>query len=132
MRSELFVVAAGLAMTAACGSSTSSYGSSPPPSCTPSATKVCMIGGNQFSPANLTITHGMTVTWENGSGVPHTVTSSVNSTESFNSGNPPAGVASGGTFGHTFATAGTFHYYCQYHGLDGNPPTGMAGIITVQ
>jgi plastocyanin len=75
---------------------------------------------------------GVTVTWQNGSSASHTVTSSSTSTEIFNSGNQPAGVGPGATFSHTFPTAGTYHYYCQYQGLDGNPPTGMAGTITVQ
>jgi len=90
------------------------------------------MAATSFNPTNLMIAAGVTVTWQNGSSATHTVTSSSSSTETFNSGNPPAGVAPGGTFTHTFSTAGTYHYYCQYHGADGNPPTGMAGTITVQ
>jgi len=84
--------------------------------------------GRSFSQANLTISAGQTVTWDNGSSEAHTVTSSSTSTETFNSGS----VAPAGTFTHMFPTAGTYHYYCQFHGADGNPPTGMAGTITVQ
>jgi plastocyanin len=45
----------------------------------------------------------------------------------FDSNNVPAGAS----FVHTFATAGTYQYYCKIHGLDGAPPTGMHGTITV-
>lgn len=92
----------------------------------PSATQVCMVSLT-FSPTNLTITHGSTVTWMNGDAVSHTVTSSSTSTDVFNSGQK----AGGSTYSHTFNTAGTYHYYCQNHGADGNPPTGMSGTITV-
>jgi plastocyanin len=94
--------------------------------CTPTATQVCMTGST-FGPSNLVITHGTTVTWKNGDGVTHTVTSASSSTESFNSGN----VQSGGAFIHAFPTAGTYDYYCMIHGADGSPPTGMHGTITV-
>ncbi len=136
MRSHVLGLAAGLLGLAGCNSSTSpgyatAGGGGGSTSCTPTSTKVCMIGLS-FSPATLTIAAGVTVTWQNGSSANHTVTSSSTSMEIFNSGNRPAGVAPGGTFSHTFPTAGTYRYYCQYHGLDGNPPTGMAGTITVQ
>ena len=134
MRSHVLGLAAGLLVLAGCRSSTLTYGGvggGTSMSCTSTNTKICM-SGLTFSPASLTIAAGGTVTWQNGSSVTHTVTSSSGSREIFNSGNRPAGVAPGGTFSHTFSTAGTYHYYCQYHGLDGNPPTGMAGTITVQ
>lgn len=132
MRVRLMSLAAGQVLLASCSSSMSpSYGGGGGGSCTSTSTKVCMIG-TSFSPANLMIAAGVAVTWQNGSSFTHTVTSSSMSAEIFNSGNPPAGVAPGGTFTHTFLTAGTYHYYCQYHGLDGNPPTGMAGTITVR
>ncbi|HYK82559.1 MAG TPA: plastocyanin/azurin family copper-binding protein [Gemmatimonadales bacterium] len=119
-----------MALLAGCGSSTSPYGGGGGGGgggCTPTATTVCMVG-TTFSSASLTIAAGQTVMWMNGSGITHTVTSSASSAEVFNSGS----VLAGGSFSHKFATAGTYHYYCQIHGLDGNPPTGMAGTITVQ
>ncbi len=122
--------AAGVVLFAACGSSTSPYGGGGGGGggCTPTATKVCM-GAVSFSPPNLTITAGMLVTWQNGTAsTTHTVTSSSSSTETFNSGN----VAGAGTYTHTFPTAGTYNYYCTIHGVDGTPPTGMHGTITVQ
>jgi plastocyanin len=113
-----------------CNSSTSSYGGGGGGGgggCTPTATKVCMVA-ETFSPASLTVSAGTTVSWENGSTLTHTVTSATGSPVAYNSGN----VGAGATYSQTFATAGTYNYYCQYHGLDGNPPTGMHGTITVQ
>lgn len=76
-----------------------------------------------FEPKALTIAVGDTVTWTNEGQAPHTVTASDNS---FDSGN----MAPGATFSHTFDKAGTYAYYCKYHGkADG---TGMAGTIVVQ
>lgn len=128
MRSGLLNCAAGAMasglLLAACNNSTAYGGGGG--GCTPTATQVCM-ANLAFSPANLTITHGTAVTWMNGDGVQHTVTSSSTSTDAFNSGQ----LGGGATFSHTFNTAGTYHYYCQNHGADGNPPTGMSGTITV-
>ena len=94
--------------------------------CTPTATQVCMMG-LAFNPSNLTIAQGTTVTWMNGDAVNHTVGNASGSAETFTSGF----IAGGGGFSHTFAKPGTFYYYCAIHGMDGNPPTGMHGIITV-
>jgi plastocyanin len=80
-----------------------------------------------FSPSNLTITHGTTVTWKNGDAVQHQVASAIGSIDTYNSNF----IAGGGTYSHTFATAGTYQYYCTIHGVDGTPPTGMHGTITV-
>jgi plastocyanin len=132
MRVVHMLVVGGLVTGVACGGSSGpTYGGGGGPSCTPTATQVCMIGLS-FSPESLAVPVGTTVTWLNGSSTAHTVTSATGSTEVFNSGNPPAGVAVGATFSHMFATKGTFHYYCQYHGMNGTPPTGMHGTITVQ
>jgi plastocyanin len=78
-------------------------------------------------PASLTIGHGTTVTWKNGDAVNHQVASAVGSADTYSSGF----IAGGGTFSHTFATPGTFAYYCTIHGVDGTPPTGMHATITV-
>ena len=87
-----------------------------------------MVAGNMFSPTNLTVPVGTTVTWQNGSTTTHTVTSATGSGVAFSSGN----IAAGGTFTQAFNVQGTYNYYCMIHGVDGNPPTGMAGTITVQ
>ncbi|HEY7110376.1 MAG TPA: plastocyanin/azurin family copper-binding protein [Nitrososphaeraceae archaeon] len=72
--------------------------------------------GKFFDPATLNVSTGASVTWTNGDTTLHTVTS----------GTPEGGAASGAefdssyigagkTFEHTFASAGTFDYYCTLH-----------------
>ncbi|MFM9106920.1 MAG: cupredoxin family copper-binding protein, partial [Chloroflexota bacterium] len=76
------------------------------------------IANYAFDPAALDVAAGTTVTWTNKDTVPHTVTAV---DKSFDSGNMPPGA----TFSHTFATAGTVDYICQYHG-------GMKATVTVK
>src|SRR5207244_3707353 len=66
-------------------------------------------GGPFFSPANLTVKVGKTVTWVNKDTVTHTVTSDGSSL--FDSGFMPTGA----TFQFTFTAAGTYPYYCTVH-----------------
>ena len=117
--------AAGVLVLASCGSSTSPYGGGGG-GCTPTATKVCTTAGLQFSPATLTVTAGTTVTWQNGGGGAHTVSSATGSADTYDLS------LAAGTVSHQFMTAGTYHYYCKNHGANGTPPTGMSGTITVQ
>jgi len=117
--------AAGVVLLAACGGSTSPYGGGGS-GCTPTATKVCTIGSLQFSPASLTVAAGTTVTWENGGGGAHTVTSATGSADTYDM------ALAAGTASHQFMNAGTYNYYCKNHGFNGTPPTGMHGTITVQ
>lgn len=79
--------------------------------------------GMSFSPATLTVLAGTTVSWQNGSSYTHTVTSDPGSTLTYDSND----LANGGAYSQTFATAGTYHYYCKYH-----ISVGMIGTITVQ
>jgi plastocyanin len=101
-------------------------------------TVTVMVGPNNtftFSPAAVTIGVGGTVTWMwAGSG--HSVTGGNNATctadNSFcspNDTNCSAGATSpaGATYSHTFATAGTFQYFCTPHCM-----SGMKGSVTVQ
>ena len=120
----LVLGAAGVVLLGSCGGSTSPYGGGGGGGggCTPTASKVCMIGLS-FSPSNLTVTAGTTVTWQNGSSFIHTVTSDAGSSLTYNSGD----VANGGTFSQAFNTAGTYNYHCTYH-----VASGMTGTITVQ
>jgi plastocyanin len=75
-----------------------------------------------FTPSNLTVTSGTTVTWDFLSGT-HNVTSGTAPTAdgAYTSGTPQTS----GTFTHQFNTTGTFHYFCSVHG------TMMTGTITV-
>ncbi|HYF62027.1 MAG TPA: plastocyanin/azurin family copper-binding protein, partial [Herpetosiphonaceae bacterium] len=70
-----------------------------------------------FSPQNLTVTIGTSVTWTNNGATAHTTTSD---TAGWDSGS----LGAGQTFNHTFAAAGTFPYHCTIH-------SGMTGTITV-
>jgi plastocyanin len=80
------------------------------------------IGDNTFSPKKLTVAVGTSVVWKQGGQRPHTVTADDGS---FASGNMDAGA----TFSQTFTKAGTFPYFCEYHGGAGG--TGMAATIVV-
>jgi plastocyanin len=61
-----------------------------------------------FSPAALTVPVGSTVTWVNDDEEPHTVTSSAGAFAS-------TGLEHEETFSRTFATAGTYRYFCALH-----------------
>ena len=127
MRSSAIGLAVGMtgvAFLASCGNSTSPYGGGGGGgggACTPNATTVCM-NALSFNQSSLTVPTGTTVTWRNGSGVTHTVTSDAGSSLTFNSGD----VTSGATFSQAFNTAGTYNYHCNYH-----VASGMTGTITV-
>ena len=75
------------------------------------------IKGNAFSPDNLSIKVGETVTWVNNDSYAHTVKAK---TGEFDSGN----MANGGTYSFTFDKEGTIDYICGIH-------TFMTGKITV-
>ncbi len=71
-----------------------------------------------FSPSTMNIAKGDTITWTNDDSVPHTVTSD------FGSELDSSSISSGQTYTHTFNTAGTFTYHCNFH-------TTMKATITV-
>jgi plastocyanin len=66
---------------------------------------------------------GATVTFTNRDGAPHTVTADG---AQFDSGT----IAGGGTGSVTFRQAGTFRFFCRFHG--GANGQGMSGTVTVQ
>ena len=70
-----------------------------------------------FNPSSITVPVGSTITWRNGSGVAHTVTSR---DELFDS----RMVDSGKSWSHTFDVPGTYRYFCV-------PRPWMKGIVTV-
>jgi plastocyanin len=77
------------------------------------------VGNNFFSPANLSVATGATVTWTWAMGdVEHTVT--------FDDNAPGSNRQSSGTFQRTFGTAGTYTYFCSVHGK-----AVMSGSVTV-
>jgi len=83
---------------------------------TPVATNQVGVADNVFSPVNIVISTGTTVTWTWAAGsTTHNVT--------FGDGNN-SGDKSTGTFSRTFSTAGTFNYSCTLH-------SGMNGSVKV-
>ena len=84
--------------------STSSNGSSNPP-----PANAVNIAGLAFSPTNLTVKAGTTVTWTNNDAATHTVTSDNGAFTS--SGN----LKTNDTYQFTFMTAGSYPYHCTIH-----------------
>lgn len=81
-----------------------------------------MAGDNlTFSQADLTISAGTTVRWINTGSMLHTVTPDGHS--EWTAANL---TTNGSTFKHTFATPGTYDYYCDPHRTN-----GMVGTVTV-
>ncbi|MBI3537960.1 MAG: cupredoxin domain-containing protein [Chloroflexi bacterium] len=77
-----------------------------------------------FAPKTITVKKGTTITWINLDQAKHTV--SADNRAQFDSRDMP----SGKQFSFTFASAGTFPYYCEYHGDKGG--VDMAAVIVVQ
>ena len=93
---------------------------------TTQAQQTIVLSGITFSPDDVTIGVGETVTWDNQGGT-HNVNGSLqsypNNPEGFNSG---GAAAAPWMFSHTFTMPGTYDYHCDPHfGL------GMTGKITV-
>jgi amicyanin len=61
-----------------------------------------------FSPPNLTVKAGTTVTWRNKDDIPHTVASS---TRVFKSG----AIDTDDSYSFTFKESGTYQYFCSLH-----------------
>jgi plastocyanin len=74
-----------------------------------------------FTPPQITVQKGSTVTWTNNDSVAHTVTDDLS-----NVGGPDSGtIAAGGTYSFTFTKSGSYQYHCKLH-------TSMRGTIVVQ
>jgi plastocyanin len=81
--------------------------------------------GISFSPANITLVPGETVTWNWAAG-PHSSTSDLTTgPEVWDSGIQFAGHS----FSHTFTTPGTYLFYCKVHSFPGG--TAMNGSVVV-
>ena len=77
------------------------------------------ISGQKFQPAELSVSAGSSVTWNNADDAPHTVTFDDDAVESSDE------LAKGDTFSATFADAGSYSYVCAIH-------PEMKGSVTVQ
>jgi plastocyanin len=91
----------------------------PAPTAPPATSAAVTVMDNFYTPPNVTISAGGTVTWTWAGANSHTVTSNTGAFDS----SPPK---TSGTFSFTFPTAGTFPYHCLVHGLV------MSGTVTVQ
>jgi plastocyanin len=113
-----------LVINAACAGSSSPATPSPAPAPGGSSSAVVIpagassLGNRAFSPDDINIAVGATVTWMNNDVVAHTSTSD---RSGWNSGV----VAPGGQFSFSFPTAGTFSYHCTIH-------PGMIGTVVVR
>ena len=74
------------------------------------ATAEVKIDNFSFTPATLTVPVGTTVTWTNRDDIPHTVVSA-DDPKAFKS----KVMDTDEKFSYTFATAGTFTYFCSVH-----------------
>lgn len=85
----------------------------------PVATDTVAIKDFTFSPANITVKKGATVTWANQDTAAHTVTENDGQT------GPDSGpLAKDQSYSFTFNSVGTFKYHCTFH-------PGMVGTVTV-
>lgn len=86
-------------------------GNNPPPA--PAQTNQVSIGDDFFSPANIQVPVGTTVTWTwSSSPTLHNVT--------FADGTNSGDKSSSATYTKTFSTAGTFSYLCTLHNMVGS------------
>ena len=84
----------------------------------PTATNSVTVANNNFSPANIQVSVGTTVTWTwSQDAITHNVT--------FTDGASSGDKGGGATYTRTFSAAGTFNYSCTIH-------PGMNGSVVVQ
>ena len=127
---RLVVVSAVLTFAIACAGGGSSSSTSPSPVGSPAPTPggtsssvtipvgALSLGNRAYTPDDVNVAVGSTVTWTNTESVAHTSTSDVNAWDS-------GIVAPAGQFSFTFQTAGTFQYHCAIH-------PGMVGTVVVR
>lgn len=112
-----------LGLAAACYGAPAGPAPTSPPATPPPGQAQVVMKDLAFQPQTLRIKAGTTVVWTNQDNFPHTVTSGANRAADgrFDSGN----LGPGKTFQSTFTEAGTFPYFCRFHG-------GMNGTIEVE
>lgn len=86
----------------------------------PQATNSVTIANMSFSPADITVKKGTTVTWTNNDSIAHTVTADTDTEHGPNSDT----INPGDTYTFTFTDDGTFAYHCSIH-------PEMTGKVTV-
>lgn len=83
------------------------------------------VSGNRYTPNCLKVTPGTSVTFQ-GDFAGHPLAPG---SDPVNANNPIQIVNTGATTTVAFPTAGTYSYFCQFHGAAGG--TGMAGVVWV-
>ena len=127
------LVSAGLLLTSCGGGGGGGYTTAPPGNNNnnnppPTATTSVTVKNNLFTPTDISVSPGATVTWtwdsctDDGYGGPQTC---IDHTVTFTDG-VASGLKSSGAYTRSFATAGTYPYHCAVHG------TGMTGRVVVQ
>jgi len=101
--------------------STSTSNSSSAPSNQSTAPGAVTIKGMMFTPSQISVQKGATVTWTNNDSVAHTVTDDLSTVGGPASGN----IAPGSTYSFTFDKTGSFQYHCTIH-------PSMRGTIVVK
>ena len=94
------------------------------------ATHTIEMRDNSFTPRELTVAVGDTVTWTNAGQAIHDavdVTSGEDAPAAFDSGN----ILAGESFTFTFTEPGTYEYRCTFHSGQ-SWGVGMVGVITVE
>lgn len=126
------VLASLITMGAGCGGgggySTGPGNPNPPPP--PGTPNSVVVTNNKFTPTDLTVAVGATVTWtwdscSGGDGYGNGQTC-VSHNVTFDQGSANSATQSGGSFGRTFSAAGTYAYHCTIHG------TAMSGRAIAQ
>jgi plastocyanin len=90
------------------------------------ANQTVAVGDDSWSPANVSIQAGESVTWTNNNGAHNVCVRAAGAgsgCDEYRSGAVVEGWPSGG-YSHPFASAGTYHYVCEAH-------SGMRGTVTV-
>jgi len=123
----------GITVALGCGggsaTGTDGGGGDPPPPPPPPAPNTVTVANNSFTPGDLTVKAGTSVTWNwstcsGGDGYGNGETCVAHSVV-FDDGTSSS-VQSTGSFTHQFAAAGTYNYHCSVHGA------GMSGKVVVQ
>jgi plastocyanin len=125
---SVVLLSASLALSA-CGLGGPAHG---PPE--PNAAAVVDMGFESYTPATVSVRAGQTVEWRNTALIAHTVTDDPRLAKNPKDAALPAGAAAfdsgeipaGQVFTYTFATPGTYRYFCRYHEAD-----GMLGTVVV-
>lgn len=121
----------GITLAVGCGGASASGPSTttnnPPP---PPPANTVRVTNNSFTPGDLTVAAGTTVTWSwdtcSGGDAYGTGQTCVSHSVAFDDGSVASGAQSSGSFTHQFATAGTYPYHCAIHGA------AMSGRVIVQ